>query len=140
MAFSTIEILMIDDSPSDRLMTKKAFEQSRVINTIHFAEDGESGFEWLEDCERKPSLILLDLNMPGMDGHEFLENIKKNPELCSIPVVILTSSVDGDDIARSYLHQCAGYIRKPVTIDGLLTVASTIENYWFAIVERPQGQ
>lgn len=137
MSLRPIRILLVDDSPSDRMLTQMAFERSRVVNDLLMAEDGDSALALLREMNNLPSLILLDLNMPGMDGHEFLEVVKHDPNLRSVPVVILTSSLNEDDVARSYDNQCAGYIRKPVSLDSLIEVVASLETYWFAVVERP---
>lgn len=131
-----IRILLVDDSASDRALVEAAFEESRLLNELVTAEDGEEAFEVLASGPR-PQLILLDLNMPGMNGHEFLAEIKRRPGLSTIPVVVLTSSVAEDDVARSYENHCAGYIRKPVDLEGLVEVVSGLNQYWVAIVQLP---
>lgn len=110
----------------------------RFANELVMAEDGESALELLEDpSQAEPDLILLDLNMPGMDGMEFLERVKGSDDLRHIPVIVLTSSIAPDDIYGAYSRYCAGYIRKPVDIAGLSKIVDAIDGYWFAIVQLP---
>jgi CheY-like chemotaxis protein len=133
-----INILLVDDSPSDRSLVELAFADSKILNHLMEAEDGEDALAVLRDPEQpRPDLILLDLNMPGMDGRQFLRAVKADEDLMTIPVVILTSSVAEDDVAESYRNHCAGYVRKPVELDGLVRVIQAISEYWFAIVVRP---
>ncbi len=137
MTIRPIRLLLVDDSPSDRGLAEFAFEESRIVNELSTAEEGEAALRQLRDpATPLPDLILLDLNMPGMDGREFLSVVKADERLCGIPVVILTSSVADEDVSEAYRAQCAGYIRKPVTLEGLIEVVRGIERYWFAIVER----
>ncbi len=131
-----IRLLLVDDSPADRSLVELALRSVKLLNDLKTAEDGEEALELLQGGTR-PDLILLDLNMPGMNGHEFLQVVKTDPELKTIPVVILTSSVQEDDVARSYENHCAGYIRKPVDLDGLVAVLQGIQDYWVAIVRLP---
>ena len=140
-----ITILMADDDEEDRMMTKKAWENSRLANDLHFVEDGEELMEYLrrsgdytdpEDSPR-PGLILLDLNMPKMDGREALKEIKSTQELRRIPVVVMTTSKAEEDICRSYDLGANSYITKPVTFDGLVNIIQQIGTYWFELVETP---
>ncbi len=138
MSLQPIHILLVDDSPSDRALVGLAFERAKIINEITEAEEGGAALAILREAKTlRPDLILLDLNMPGMDGREFLRRVKADEELCTIPVVILTSSMADDDVAQSYRDHCAGYIRKPVDLAGLSRVVAGISDYWFAIVVRP---
>lgn len=137
MSLRPIKLMLIDDSPSDRGLAEYAFAESRFVNEISLAEDGQSALDLLRDgAHTRPDLILLDLNMPGMDGREFLRVVKADEDLRSIPVVVLTSSVADADIKQAYRDQCSGYVRKPVTLDRLVDVVTGLEQYWFAIVER----
>jgi len=139
-----ITILMADDDPDDRLLTADALKEARLINDIRFVENGEELLEYLRregkfataDCPR-PGLILLDLNMPRKDGRAVLEELKKDPELRSIPVVVLTTSKDDEDVYRSYDLGVNSYIVKPVTFEALVDILQTLEKYWFEIVELP---
>lgn len=143
----SITILMADDDPDDRLMTQDALEESRLVNELHFVEDGEELMDYLYrrgkyaelDEAPRPGLILLDLNMPRKDGREALEEMKADPELRRIPVVVLTTSKTEEDILRSYDLGANSFIAKPVQFESLLDVIRTIGKYWFEIVELPPG-
>jgi two-component system response regulator len=140
-----ITILMADDDPDDREMTREAFEESHLANDLRFVEDGVELMDYL--CRRgaysdpanspRPGLILLDLNMPKKDGREALTEIKADPRLRNIRVVILTTSKAEEDILRSYHLSAASYITKPVTFEALLDVVKTLGKYWLEIVELP---
>jgi two-component system, response regulator len=136
-----VTILIADDDPDDRLMTKEAFEENFLLNDIHFVEDGEQLFEYLhhEDKEKypMPGLILLDLNMPKKDGREALRDLKTHPEFKRIPVIILTTSKAEEDILKSYDLGVNCFISKPVTFVELVKVTKSLGNYWFEIVELP---
>ena len=140
-----ITILMADDDEDDRLLTQDALAESRVLNELHFVEDGVELFEYLErkgkfedkNSSPRPGLILLDLNMPRMDGREALETIKANPNLKGIPVVILTTSKQEEDMVKGYNLGAASYITKPVTFDGLVDLMKTLGKYWVEFVELP---
>lgn len=140
-----IVILMADDDEDDRLLTQDALTESRVVNELHFVEDGVQLLEYLERKGKfadkavspRPGLILLDLNMPRMDGREALESIKANPNLKSIPVVILTTSKQEEDMVKGYNLGAASYITKPVTFDGLVELMKTLGKYWVEFVELP---
>lgn len=137
MSLRLTKIMLIDDSPSDRGLAEFAFEEAKLINEVVMAEDGQAALDVLRDpAQTLPDLILLDLNMPGMDGREFLQVVKADDKLRAIPVVILTSSVADEDVSQAYRDHCAGYIRKPVTLERLIDVVRGLEQYWFAIVER----
>lgn len=140
-----ITILMADDDEDDRLMTKEALEESRVANDIRFVTDGEELLDYLyrrgeySDPEKspRPGLILLDLNMPKKDGREALREIKADPDLRQIPVVVLTTSKDEEDIIRTYDLGVNSFITKPVSFEGLVFVINTLAQYWFQIVQLP---
>lgn len=142
-----ITILMADDDPDDRMFVEDAWEESRLANELKFVTDGEELLDYLHqrgpyaaaEEAPQPGLILLDLNMPRMDGREALERIKKDEELQSIPVVVLTSSKAEEDILRSYDMGVNSYIVKPVTFDKLVDVIQTLGLYWLEIVELPQN-
>ena len=140
-----ITILLADDDPDDRLLTRQALDENRLANDLRCVEDGEELIQYLfqrgkytkpADAPR-PGLILLDLNMPKMDGREALKEIKTHPELKRIPVVILTTSKTEEDICRSYNLGVNSYITKPVTFDSLVEVMKAIGKYWLEIVELP---
>lgn len=140
-----ITILMADDDEDDRLLTQDALAESRVLNELHFVEDGVELLEYLErkgkfadkEISPRPGLILLDLNMPRMDGREALEAIKANPNLKGIPVVILTTSKQEEDMVKGYNLGAASYITKPVTFDGLVDLMKALGKYWVEFVELP---
>lgn len=138
-------ILMADDDPDDRLLTKQALDESRVANEFYTVGDGEELMDYL--CRRgkysdekkspRPGVILLDLNMPKKSGREALQEIKSNAELRRIPIVILTTSKAEEDIFRSYDLGANSFISKPVTFDGLVEAMKSLGKYWFEIVELP---
>ena len=140
-----ITILMADDDADDRLMTKEAFEESRLANDLRFVEDGVELLDYLHRRGKyadpatspRPGLILLDLNMPKKDGREALREIKSDPKLKSIRVVVLTTSKAEEDIYRTYDLSAASYITKPVTFVGMAEVIKTLGKYWLEIVELP---
>lgn len=140
-----IIILMADDDADDRMLARDALEESRVLNELRFVEDGEELMEYLtrkgkyanpEDSPR-PGLILLDLNMPKKDGREALKEIKSDPNLRRIPVVIMTTSQAEEDIFRSYDFGASSFITKPVTFDRLVELMRTLGEYWVEFVELP---
>ena len=141
----SITILMADDDEDDRLLTGEAFMEGRLANDLHFVKDGEELMQYLlrqgeyadPKTSPRPGIILLDLNMPRKDGREALEEIKSNPELCRIPVIILTTSKAEEDIIRSYDLGANSFIAKPVTFRRLVEVLKTVGNYWFHIVQLP---
>ena len=142
-----ITILMADDDPDDRHLTREAFAESRLANDLRFVEDGEELLDYLKrrgkygdpaDAPR-PGLILLDLNMPKKDGREALAEIKADPELRLIRVVVMTTSKAEEDVVRSYNLSAASYISKPVTFEGLVEVIKTLGKYWLEIVELPDN-
>ncbi|KPH60743.1 chemotaxis protein CheY [Pseudoalteromonas porphyrae] len=140
-----ITILMADDDEDDRLLAQDALAESRVLNELYFVEDGVELLEYLErrgkfeskESSPRPGLILLDLNMPRMDGREALQAIKANPNLKGIPVVILTTSKQEEDMVKGYDLGAASYITKPVTFEGLVELMKTLGKYWVEFVELP---
>lgn len=143
-----ITILMADDDAEDRMLAADALEEARLTNDIRFVEDGEELMDYLKrrgcyadvDSAPRPGMILLDLNMPRKDGREALIEIKADPELRTIPVVILTTSDADEDILRSYNLGAASFITKPVTFGGLVKVMLALKTYWFEIVALPKQQ
>lgn len=140
-----ITILMADDDADDRQLTREAFEENHLANDLRFVEDGEELMDYLhqrgkyaaEGAAPTPGLILLDLNMPRKDGREALREIKSDPRLRNIRVVVMTTSKAEEDILRSYDLSAASYITKPVTFERLVYVVRTLGNYWLEIVELP---
>jgi CheY-like chemotaxis protein len=137
-----IIILMADDDADDRMLAKEALEESRVANDLRFVEDGEELMDYLyrrgnhTDAPR-PGLILLDLNMPKKDGREALKEIKADPDLRRIPVVVMTTSMADEDVFRSYDLGASSFITKPVTFDRLVEMMKAMGRYWVEFVELP---
>ena len=140
-----ITILMADDDEDDRRLTREALLEGRLANDLRFVENGEELMDYLRRQGKfagtevpRPGLILLDLNMPRKDGRTVLKEIKSDPELRQIPVVVLTTSQADEDIYKSYDLGVNSYIVKPVTFDALVDILQTLEKYWFEIVELPR--
>ncbi|MFB2967420.1 response regulator [Aerosakkonema sp. BLCC-F183] len=137
-----IEILLIEDSPSDANLTIKRLKTAKVINNLRWVEDGETAMKFLRHQDEyadvpRPDLILLDLNLPAMDGREVLGEIKSDPQLKRIPVVILTTSADERDVLIAYNLNANCYITKPVDIQQFFDVIGAIEDFWLAAVKLP---
>lgn len=143
-----VTILMADDDPDDCLLAREALSESRLANDLHFVSDGEELMDYLYQRGKysvpgsapRPSLILLDLNMPKKDGREVLNELKSDPHLRQIPVLVLTTSKAEEDILRSYYLGANSYITKPVTFSSLIEVMQTLSKYWFEIVELPSQE
>lgn len=139
---SSVVILLADDDPDDRAFTLRALRQNRLSNDVHTVEDGEELMDFLHrrgayaDAPR-PDVILLDLNMPRMDGREALEQIKSDPSLRKIPVVVLTTSEADQDIVQTYDLGVNAFVTKPVTFDGLVNAIKVMSDFWFEIVRLP---
>jgi CheY-like chemotaxis protein len=142
-----ITILMADDDPDDRQLTQEAFAESHLANDFRTVNDGEELMDYLHRrgaysdpvSSPRPGLILLDLNMPRKDGREALAEIKSDPNLRQIPVVVLTTSKSEEDIYRTYDLGVNSYIPKPVTFKNLVEVMMVLGRYWFQIVELPNN-
>jgi len=142
-----ITILMADDDEDDILLTTKALKQSRLLNTLISVSDGEELLEYLKrrgtyknpDASPRPGLILLDLNMPKMDGREALREIKLDENLKDIPIIVFTTSKADEDIYRSYKLGVNSFITKPVKFEELIAVIASLGNYWFKIVKLPNN-
>lgn len=142
----SIVILIADDDEEDKMLIKEALEENHLANRLEFVSNGEELIDYLLNKGKfsdtksfpTPGLILLDLNMPKMDGREALKEIKNHPELRRIPVVILTTSKAEEDVLRSYNLGVNSFINKPVTFDRLVDVTATLGKYWFEIVELPK--
>jgi CheY-like chemotaxis protein len=140
-----ITILLAEDDPDDRLMATEALEESRLANDLKIVEDGEELMDYLYKRGKfsqlkewhLPGLILLDLNMPRKDGREALQEIKADPNLRRIPIVVLTTSDEEEDIYRTYDLGVNSFITKPVSFEGLVEIMKTLKLYWFEIVELP---
>jgi two-component system, chemotaxis family, response regulator Rcp1 len=136
------EVLLVEDNPGDVRLTREALKDAKVHINLHVASDGVEALAFLkregEYAEvPRPDMILLDLNLPGKDGRQVLEEIKATPALMTIPIVILTTSESEEDILRSYRLHANCYISKPVDLDGFLTVVKSIDNFWLTIVKLP---
>ncbi len=141
----SIDILMAEDDVEDQMLVRDAFRESHLNNRLETVTNGEELIDYLRcnppyENATRPDLILLDLNMPRMDGREALEVIKADDELRAIPVVVLTTSGAEEDIIRSYDLGVSSYIRKPVTFDKLVRVVNAFGRYWFEIVELPPNE
>jgi CheY-like chemotaxis protein len=140
-----ITIVLADDDPDDRQLTTEAFTENRLANELHCVEDGEELMDYLHrrgqferlQGESLPGLILLDLNMPRKDGREALKEIKADPDLRRIPIVVLTTSKAEEDIIRSYDLGVNSYVTKPVTFKSLVELVKVLGRYWFEMVELP---
>ncbi len=138
-----IEILLIEDNPGDVDLTKEALQDAKVRNRLHVVDDGAKAVDFLykkgeyADVPR-PDIILLDLNLPKKDGRQVLEEIKADPQLAEIPVVILTTSQAEEDIIRSYQLHANCYITKPVDFKQFMHVVKSIEEFWLTVVKLPK--
>ncbi len=143
---NAIVILMADDDDDDFMLTKKALKESKLLNELIRVEDGEELIDYLKQRgkyegadTKRPGVILLDLNMPRMDGREALREIKSDENLRDIPVVVFTTSKAEEDIYKTYQLGVNSFITKPVTFENLTKVMRALGNYWFEIVELPKG-
>lgn len=134
----TQPILIVEDSDDDFEATKRAFSKTNLRNPIQHALSGEEALSYLKSSSQKPGIILLDLNMPGMDGRMTLEHIKKNEKWKKIPVVILTTSDDERDVKACYELGANTYVQKPVDFDGLISAIKQLKEYWFEIALLPK--
>lgn len=137
-----VEILLVEDSPADVLIAREALTEAKLINTIHVAEDGVQAMQFLRRegpfaLAPRPDLILLDLNLPRKNGREVLAEIKADPDLKSIPVVVLTTSKAEEDILRSYNLHANCYVVKPVEFDSFVKAVQSIHQFWFSVVTLP---
>lgn len=137
-----IDILLVEDSEGDARLAREAFKDSRVLNVIHHVRDGEEAMAFLERRGRhaqapRPDVILLDLNLPRMDGRQVLAAVKADPRFKRIPVVILTISKEEQDVLRSYNLHANCYITKPLDLERFLEVVKQIEGFWLSIVRLP---
>lgn len=142
---SAVQILLVEDSPGDVNLTKEALRSARVANELHVVEDGEAALRFLrgEDPYRdapRPDLVLLDLNLPRKDGREVLEDVKADPALRTIPVIVLTTSSDEADIVESYRLHANAYVTKPVGFAEFLEALKYLEGFWLEIVRLPTAE
>ncbi|MGI5245020.1 response regulator [Dactylosporangium sp. CA-139066] len=137
-----IEVLLVEDDPGDVLMTQEAFEEHKVRNKLNVVQDGEEALAYLRREGRfadatRPDLILLDLNLPRVDGREVLQVIKEDQDLRRIPVVVLTTSQADEDILRSYSLHANAYVTKPVDFDSFIAVVRQIDEFFVSVVKLP---
>jgi chemotaxis family two-component system response regulator Rcp1 len=137
-----IEILLVEDNPGDVRLTREALKEGKVLNNLNVVGDGVAALEFLRHTGKyarspHPDIILLDLNLPKMDGRELLAEIKKDPALRRIPAVILTTSKAEEDILMTYNLHANCYITKPVDLDQFIKVVKSVEEFWFTIVKLP---
>lgn len=142
MMVNAVEILLVEDNPGDIRLTREALGDSRIKNNLFVVEDGVEAMAYLRQeghyaNATRPDIILLDLNLPRKDGREVLREIKSDETLRRIPVVVLTTSENEDDVLRSYDLHANCYISKPVDFNRFITIVHTIENFWFSIVKLP---
>lgn len=141
-AANGIEILLVEDNPADALLMEEALQEDKMLNRLHVVSNGDQALDFLYrrgeygTCPR-PDLIMLDLNLPKKDGREVLAEIKNDPDLKSIPVVVITTSRAEEDIIKSYNLHANCYITKPVRLARFFEVVRTIEDFWFSIVKLP---
>jgi len=142
--YQMVDVLLVEDDAGDVLMTREAFEHYKIRNTLHVVTDGEQAIQFVRregdfaDAPR-PGLIMLDLNLPRRDGLEVLAEIKADPELRVIPVVILTTSQAEEDIVRSYALHANAYVTKPVDFERFIEVIRQIDNFFITVVQLPHG-
>ena len=133
-----IVVLLVEDDPGDVVLIQEAFEHNKVRNRLHVVGDGVEAMQFLRDGGgERPDLILLDLNLPRKDGREVLAEVKADPELRSIPVVVLTTSQAEEDIIRSYHLHANCYVTKPVDLDKFIVVVQSIDRFWLTVVTLP---
>jgi CheY-like chemotaxis protein len=138
-----IEVLLVEDDPGDVMMTREAFQDYKLHNELHVVSDGAEAMAFLRQegeyaGRPRPDLVLLDLNLPRMDGRQVLEAIKSDPELASIPVVVLTTSENEDDVLRSYSLHANAYVTKPVDFDRFIQVVRQIDDFFVTVVRLPR--
>jgi len=141
---NAVEILLVEDNPGDVVLTQVAFEKAKMVNHLHTVPDGEEALKFLrgegEYADRpRPDLVLLDLNLPRMSGQEVLAELKADPDLKVIPVVVLTSSADEHDVLRSYSNHANAYMTKPVDLVQLIDLVNRLDGFWFSVVRLPRG-
>lgn len=139
-----VHILLVEDSPTDVMLTREAMEQYKVLNPLDIVEDGVDAMDYLKGRGRyadrepaRPGLIILDLNLPRMSGREVLYELKQDPELRNIPVVVLTTSKSEEDVVKSYCLHANCYISKPVDFSKFIDVVRSISDFWFGVVTLP---
>ncbi len=142
MSHRPIEILLVEDNEGDARLAREALVESKMLNRLHHVEDGREALDFLRreggfENASRPDLVLLDLNLPRVDGREVLAEMKEDPDLRQIPVVVLTTSDDEEDVLRSYDLHANCYITKPLDLDRFIDVVRCVENFWLSIVKLP---
>lgn len=142
MKSKEIHVLLVEDNEGDIVLTTEALDEGKIKNSISVVRDGWEAIQYLERNDgyndaREPDLVLLDINLPKMNGHKVLKHIKTHPDLKHIPVIMLTTSSDENDVIKSYENHSNCYITKPIDINNFLEVISSIENFWISIVQLP---
>ncbi|MFB6121058.1 MAG: response regulator [Halobacteriaceae archaeon] len=137
-----VEVLLAEDNPGDAKLTQKAFDQGNILNNLHVVPDGVEAMRFLRQegdhaDKPRPDLVLLDLNMPRKDGWDVLEDLKSDPDLSRIPVIVLTSSEAEEDMVKSYELQANAYLTKPVDFQGFLEIVNGFEEFWLSVVKMP---
>ena len=132
-----IRILLVEDNPGDVELTRLTLEEARIACDLDHAEDGVAALKHLTTTPHLPDLVLLDLNMPRMDGRELMRHMKNDPRLAPIPIVVLTSSDDSADVSESYGLQASAFVKKPVGLEGFAQIAQGIEGFWLTLVTFP---
>ena len=144
-AAKSIDILLIEDDPGDELLVREVFEHNKFDNRLHVARDGQEGLDYLyrrgkfQDAPQ-PDLILLDLNLPKYDGRQLLERFKSDPNLCHIPIVVLTTSAAHEDVLRSYQLHANAYVTKPVDLHQFMSAVGQIDEFFVQVVRLPRGK
>ena len=141
-------LLLVEDNQDDYEATLRSLKKNHFLNPVHWCKNGKDALDYIykrgsysNDPEvYTPDLILLDLNMPGIDGRQVLRELKQDPQKCSIPIVVLTTSKDSKDIEQCYKIGASTYIQKPVDFEGLTQAIRTMKNYWFGIAVLPQQE
>ena len=142
MIGSVIQVLLVEDDPGDVLMTREAFDDNKVANVLHVVSDGAEAMEFLRKEGQyanapTPDLVLLDLNLPRMDGREVLAAVKADDELRQIPIVVLTTSEAEEDVLRSYALHANAYVTKPVDFERFIEVVRKIDDFFVSVVRLP---
>lgn len=138
MSKQPAHILLVEDNQDDYEATIRSLKKSHLVNPVHWCKNGQDAMDYLHRKNiEKPGIILLDLNMPGIDGRQVLQKIKEDKNLKSIPVVVLTTSSDSQDVDHCYSIGASTYIQKPVSFDGLTEAIRTMKDYWFGVAILP---
>ena len=140
-----VEILLVEDNLGDARLTREALKEGKVYNNLHWVKDGVEALEFLRKQGKyagkpRPDIILLDLNLPKKDGREVLQEIKADPDLQRIPVVILTTSKAEEDVLKTYALHANCYVTKPVDLEQFIRVVQSIDNFWLTVVTLPTGK